>query len=80
MFGVDNFYLEMQPNDEEDQTYVNEKIIDYINQERAKLLKDASEYAKGILNDNRELLDKLVNALLEKGILDENDLNEIFSK
>lgn len=66
----------------EDNNYhmINEKIIDYINQERAKLLKDASEYAKGILNDNRELLDKLVNALLEKGILDENDLNEIFSK
>lgn len=66
----------------EDNNYhmINEKPIDYINQERAKLLKDASEYAKGILNDNRELLDKLVNALLEKGILDENDLNEIFSK
>lgn len=66
----------------EDDNYhmINEKTIDYINQERAKLLKDASEYAKGILNDNRELLDKLVNALLEKGILDENDLNEIFSK
>ena len=65
----------------EDNNYhmINEKTIDYINQERAKLLKDASEYAKGILNDNRELLDKLVNALLEKGILDENDLNEIFS-
>lgn len=66
----------------EDNNYhmINEKTIDYINQERAKLLKDASEYAKDILNDNRELLDKLVNALLEKGILDENDLNEIFSK
>lgn len=66
----------------EDNNYhmINEKTIDYINQERAKLLKNASEYAKGILNDNRELLDKLVNALLEKGILDENDLNEIFSK
>lgn len=66
----------------EDNNYhmINEKTIDYINQERAKLLKDASEYAKGILNDNRELLDKLVNALLEKGILDENDLNKIFSK
>ena len=66
----------------EDNNYhmINEKTIDYINRERAKLLKDASEYAKGILNDNRELLDKLVNALLEKGILDENDLNEIFSK
>ena len=66
----------------EDNNYhmINEKTIDYINQERAKLLKDASEYAKGILNDNRELLDKLVNTLLEKGILDENDLNEIFSK
>ena len=66
----------------EDNNYhmINEKTIDYINRERAKLLKDASEYAKGILNDNRELLDKLVNVLLEKGILDENDLNEIFSK
>ena len=59
---------------------INEKTIDMINQERAKLLKDASDYAKDILNGNRELLDKLVNALLQKGILDENDLNEIFSE
>ena len=66
----------------EDNNYhmINEKTIDYINQERAKLLRDASEYAKDLLTKNRELLDKLVNALLEKGILDENDLNEIFSK
>lgn len=65
----------------EDEQYhmINEKTIDMLNQERAKLLKEASKYAKGILNNNRELLDKLVNALLEKGILDENDLNEIFS-
>lgn len=65
----------------EDEQYhmINEKTIDMLNQKRAKLLKEASKYAKGILNNNRELLDKLVNALLEKGILDENDLNEIFS-
>ena len=65
----------------EDDNYhmINDKTIDMINQERKKLLKEASDYARKILTNNNELLYKLVNALLEKGILDENDLNEIFS-
>lgn len=66
----------------EDMNYhmLNEKTIDMLNNERKEILNEASDYAKNILNKNKELLEKLVNALLEKGILDEKDLNEIFSK
>lgn len=66
----------------EDMNYhmLNEKTIDMLNNERKEILNEASDYAKNILNENKELLEKMVNALLEKGILDEKDLNEIFSK
>lgn len=66
----------------EDSNYhmINDKTIDMINQKRKELLKEASEYAKEILSRNRALLDKLVDALLEKGILDENDLDKLFSE
>lgn len=58
---------------------LNEKTIDTINQEKAELLKEAYAFAKNLLTSNKDLLEKLVNVLLEKGILDENDLNEIFN-
>lgn len=58
---------------------LNEKTIDTINQEKAELLKEAYAFAENLLTSNKDLLEKLVNALLEKGILDENDLNEIFN-
>ncbi len=58
---------------------LNEKTINTINQEKAELLKEAYGFAKNLLTSNKNLLEKLVNVLLEKGILDENDLNEIFN-
>ena len=58
---------------------LNEKTIDTINQEKTELLKEAYAFAKNLLTSNKNLLEKLVNVLLEKGILDENDLNEIFN-
>lgn len=75
-------------NDNDYSTYIensnyhmmNEKTIDMINQKRKELLQEASEYAKNILNSNKVLLDKLVDALLEKGILDESDLYKLFSE
>ncbi len=75
-------------NDNDYSTYIensnyhmmNEKTIDMINQKRKELLQEASEYAKNILNSNKVLLDKLVDALLEKGILDESDLDKLFSE
>lgn len=57
---------------------LSQKTIDMINQKKSNLLKEASEFAKKILNENKALLNKLVEALLEKGILDENDLEKIF--
>lgn len=75
-------------NDNDYSTYIensnyhmmNEKTIDMINQKRKELLQEASEYAKNILNSNKVLLDKLIDALLEKGILDESDLDKLFSE
>lgn len=75
-------------NDNDYSTYIensnyhmmNEKTIDMINQKRKELLQEASEYAKNILNSNKVLLDKLVDTLLEKGILDESDLDKLFSE
>lgn len=57
---------------------MSEKIINEINDQKEELLKEAAEYAKKILKDNKDLLEKLVDALLKKGILDENDLEKLF--
>ena len=77
MTGEDHYSTYIEENNYH---MLNEKTIDTINQEKAKLLKEAYVFAKKLLTSNKDLLEKLVNALLEKGILDENDLNEIFNK
>lgn len=64
---VDNFVHHM----------MSERIKNRINKEREKIINKATKIARNILNTHRELLDKLAYALLEKGILDENDLEEI---
>lgn len=51
-----------------------------VDQEVAALLEQAHDEAYEILRDNREVLDTLAFALLEKETLLENELKEIFSK
>lgn len=75
-------------SEDENVTYVDEvghhmmseRIRDRIDDERKKIINKATEIAREILNTHRELLDKLAKALLEKGILDENDLENICSE
>ena len=64
----------------EDPNYhmMSEDIINRIDREKEKLLNEAANYAKKILEENNELLEKLVKELLKKGILDENDLEKLF--
>lgn len=57
---------------------ISEETKNLINQQKADILKEAADYAKKLLKENKSLLEKLVEALLEKGILDENDLDLIF--
>lgn len=65
----------------EDMDYhmLSDNTKERINKQKAKLLEEASKYAEDLLITHKDLLEKLVNALLEKGILDEKDLDEIFS-
>lgn len=65
----------------EDSNYhmLSDNAKEQINKQKAKLLEKASKYAEEILITHKDLLEKLVDALLEKGILDENDLDKIFS-
>lgn len=66
----------------EDKNYhmLNERSIEEINKQRKILINKATERARDILNQNRPLLEKLVAELMEKGILDENDLERICSE
>lgn len=45
-----------------------------------KLLQDAEEYAIRILTEKRHYLDALAEKLVEKGILSEHEINDLFSK
>lgn len=66
----------------EDKNYhmLNERSIEEINKQRKILINKATARARDILNQNRPLLEKLVAELMEKGILDENDLERICSE
>lgn len=56
---------------------LSEVAINNINKEVKNLVEKATVRAEEIISQNEELLKKIVNALLEKSILDENDLEEI---
>ncbi|HET7326685.1 MAG TPA: ATP-dependent zinc metalloprotease FtsH [Nocardioidaceae bacterium] len=56
----------------------SEDVAAIIDEEVNTLLTNAHQEAFDILNDNREVLDNLVVALLERETLDRNELNEIF--
>jgi len=63
----------------EDQEYhmMSEKIVDEIDEEVRKLIEKATKRAEEIILQNESLLKKIVEELLEKHILDENDLERI---
>jgi cell division protease FtsH len=57
----------------------SEDVAAIIDDEVNKLLTNAHQEAFDILNENREVLDNLVLALLEKETLDRNEVAEVFS-
>ncbi len=63
----------------EDEKYhmLSENIRNAIDEEVSEIVKEATERAKEIISQNENLLLKIVDALLKKSILDENDLEEI---
>ena len=63
----------------ENQNYhmMSEKIRNCINKEVKEIIEEATERAKEIISQNEKLMERLVKELMEKNILDENDLEEI---
>jgi len=55
----------------------SEHTMEVIDEEVAKLLHGASERASGLLSDERDKLEKLTSALLEKEELDEAEITEL---
>lgn len=56
----------------------NDKVKDRINEEIDKIISKAMTRTEEILSVNHETLDRLVEALMEKGIVGPNDLKNIF--
>lgn len=58
----------------------SEKTAELIDEEVKRMIDEAYERTKKILLENREKLDKLANALLQKEVIFKEDLEEIFGK
>jgi cell division protease FtsH len=58
----------------------SEKTAEVIDDEISKLIESAYAEAKKILSENRDKLELLANALLEKEVIFKEDLEEIFGK
>ena len=67
-FGMNRIYTEETRS---------EDVKNNINVEIDKLIEMAYKRAEQILNDNREALERLVEALMKKGIVGKKELNEI---
>ena len=53
-------------------------LVNSINEEVNKILKDADKYAEKILKEHQKELEILVDALIEKGILSSKEIEEVF--
>lgn len=71
----DRIYLQDVPN-----PMVNDKLISTINEHITKVLNQAHNYAVTVLEEHRKHLDTLAKALCEKGMLSEDEINELFKK
>lgn len=56
----------------------SEEVINKINSEVDKILSEAKEYADKLLKEHQKELEMLVDALMEKGILSNNEIEEVF--
>ena len=57
----------------------SERLSEQVDKEVRALIENAHDEAWEVLNNNRDILDKLATALLEKETLDHNELAEIFA-
>ena len=58
----------------------SEKVIDAINEEVDKLVKKAEDRATQILDENRDILEAIVEALLKHRIMSEADLDKVWKE
>jgi cell division protease FtsH len=58
----------------------SERLSEQVDKEVRALIEKAHDEAWEVLNNNRDILDKLATALLEKETLDHNELAEIFKE
>ena len=61
-------------------TNYSEKVIDSLNEEVNKLVKKAEERASQILEENRDVLEAIVEALLKHRIMSEKDLDKVWKE
>lgn len=69
----DRVFIKEGPND-----LYNEKIITDINSHMDKILKEARVYTENLLVSKQKYLDALANALVEKGMLSNSEIDELF--
>lgn len=64
----------------DDQEMISQKMISDINSYMEEILKEAREYAEELLKDKKAYLDALAEALVQKGMLSNNEIEELFKK
>lgn len=64
----------------DDQEMFSEKMISDINDYMNEILKEAREYTEKLLKDKKAYLDALAKALVEKGMLSNNEIDELFKE
>lgn len=64
----------------DEQEMLSQKIISEVNDHMEKILKEAREYIEQLLKDNKPYLDVLAEALVQKGMLSNNEIDELFKK
>lgn len=62
----------------DDQEMISQKMISDINSYMDEILKEAREYAEKLLKDKKAYLDALAEALVQKGMLSNNEIEELF--
>ncbi len=80
--------LAMVSEDSPNRVYLNEcyyptyseKVTDIVNEEINKLVKKAEERASQILDENRDVLEAIVEALLKHRIMSEADLDKVWKE
>lgn len=80
-YGLDEEFTQDRVFLKDSQNYMyNEKLVSEVNEHIDKILKEAREYTENLLNEKRTYLDVLANALIEKGMLSNSEIDELFKE